>query len=796
MGSDRVQVERKSSSTLTPGFKHKQFSFLQPRYQDTVETDSVQEDKQQNSTDQSNPTPPFLGHSFGRVSVRPIQAKLTIGQPGDKYEQEADRVAAQVVQQVNSPQPQQSGGIQRDAVNPEDDKSLQTKPAISTLQRETMPEEEEEEKKLQTKSLLQRQEIPEEEEEELQMKPVGNSIQRQEMPEEEEKELQAKPIAGRLQRESLPEEEEEMVRAKRSPTTIQREALPEQEEEELQTKFMLQQQAEGSGVASAGMEASIKRAQGQGQPLGDEVRGPMEQAFGSDFSGVRVHTDAQSDQLNKSIQARAFTTGQDVFFRQGEYQPENRSGQELLVHELTHVVQQTNGQIPSAKAKAMELSEGMGGAKKRTDMPSPQRTSLEQPLGMELSGVRVHKNSPKSSQLNALAYTQGQDIHAGSGQEKHLLHEGWHAVQQMQGRVKPTMQAKGVPINDDAGLEREADVMGAKASWGVGEDRQRSRREVVGIAPTNQPTVQRSVTGEGPLPGGGVTAPTKWRVKMTGVAKMTGSGPARTKPIADTVIFDPGPAKMVTLSGILTFKQYEYGKSWRWGDPKWRRRSMDIPFDYSAHFTGTNKNGTAQVKFSSDTKRKLELKFPKLGSNLLYEIEPSASGDTGLIKAKAFHSSHTMEVSTAIKLQPTKKEPEIEIGPIYIEREVTIDNFPRSKATVSPQNFKKIEDFWLSLTPETRKAIQDDKMLNGRKVQITGYTSNTDKVTNNFELGHKRAMAVRDILMKLSGNVVGTNLAPISKHERPIFTDDPKKEKEDAKHRKVKIMLWQLPSPE
>ncbi|MBW2690258.1 MAG: DUF4157 domain-containing protein [Deltaproteobacteria bacterium] len=81
----------------------------------------------------------------------------------------------------------------------------------------------------------------------------------------------------------------------------------------------------------------------------------------------------------------------------------------------------------------------------------------------EASHVRVHHNSSKPAQLDALAYTQGQDIHVGPGQEKHLPHEGWHAVQQMLGRVKPTMQAKGVSINDDVGLEREADVMGTKA---------------------------------------------------------------------------------------------------------------------------------------------------------------------------------------------------------------------------------------------------------------------------------------------------------------------------------------------
>lgn len=85
---------------------------------------------------------------------------------------------------------------------------------------------------------------------------------------------------------------------------------------------------------------SIQQARSGGQPLSGEIRTPMEQAFRTDFSRVRVHTDAQADQLNRSIHARAFTTGQDIFFQRGAYSPQTRSGQELLAHELTHVVQQ------------------------------------------------------------------------------------------------------------------------------------------------------------------------------------------------------------------------------------------------------------------------------------------------------------------------------------------------------------------------------------------------------------------------------------------------------------------------
>jgi hypothetical protein len=78
--------------------------------------------------------------------------------------------------------------------------------------------------------------------------------------------------------------------------------------------------------------------------------------------------------------------------------------------------------------------------------------------------VRVHYNSSQPAQLNALAYAQGSEIHVAPGQEQHLPHEAWHVVQQAQGRVRPTLQLKdGVPVNDDVGLEREADVMGAKA---------------------------------------------------------------------------------------------------------------------------------------------------------------------------------------------------------------------------------------------------------------------------------------------------------------------------------------------
>jgi hypothetical protein len=181
-----------------------------------------------------------------------IQAKLSIGEPNDKYEQEADATASKVVQQINSTS---------------QDKSVQKQESM-------------------------------EEEEELQMKPISS---------------------------------------------IQREGSMEEEDEELQMKSLVQRRENlGGGEASTDLESSIQSARGGGQSLDPSLQTKMGQAMGADFSGVKVHTDSQSDQLNKSIQAKAFTTGQDVFFRQGAYEPSSRGGQELIAHELTHVVQQSS----------------------------------------------------------------------------------------------------------------------------------------------------------------------------------------------------------------------------------------------------------------------------------------------------------------------------------------------------------------------------------------------------------------------------------------------------------------------
>lgn len=100
----------------------------------------------------------------------------------------------------------------------------------------------------------------------------------------------------------------------------------------------------------------------------------------------------------------------------------------------------------------------------KTGLPDQLKAGIESLSGLSMDDVKVHYNSSEPSRLQAFAYTQGTDIHVGPGQERHLPHEAWHVVQQKQGRVRPTMRVReGVAINDDAGLEHEAGLMGERA---------------------------------------------------------------------------------------------------------------------------------------------------------------------------------------------------------------------------------------------------------------------------------------------------------------------------------------------
>jgi hypothetical protein len=94
------------------------------------------------------------------------------------------------------------------------------------------------------------------------------------------------------------------------------------------------------GRAHPDVESAIAQTRGGGQKLDSRSQEKIGGALGDSLEDVRVHTDPHANALANSVSARAFTTGSDVYFAKGEYSPGSSDGQELLAHELTHVVQQ------------------------------------------------------------------------------------------------------------------------------------------------------------------------------------------------------------------------------------------------------------------------------------------------------------------------------------------------------------------------------------------------------------------------------------------------------------------------
>jgi len=192
------------------------------------------------------------------------------------------------------------------------------------------------------------------------------------------------------------------------------------EEEELQ---MVQRQIglEGGDVEPQ-VERSIQQKRDGGHAIPDGLRTSMEGAFRADFSGVRVHHDTEADALNDSMQARAFTTGQDIFFRQGEYNPDSSAGKEILAHELTHVVQQKDAWNLQPRIVERDLI-------RRATKPKSKLFSKERSLTKKIEkavrkkdGREVFKHSATLFEHNSTYYLELLEYkvekHKGSDQKK------------------------------------------------------------------------------------------------------------------------------------------------------------------------------------------------------------------------------------------------------------------------------------------------------------------------------------------------------------------------------------------
>lgn len=254
--------------------------------------------------------------TFGnRATRRMVQAKISVGAAHDSYEQEADSVADQVMGMPSAPADRPP--VQRSVTDEEpeqafaDDDASEPRPVAPSVSRMVQRETDEE---------------------------IDEGIDEgQQQKKEEEQAVQTKRLAGSITPYVQREEDDE-----------QQKKQDDEDEGVVQTKPlaasitpMLQRSGGDEGFdAGSEFESGLAAASGGGAPLPDSVRSFMEPRFGTDFSGVRIHTGGNSEHLNRQVSAQAFTHGRDIFMGEGTYAPDSASGRHLLAHELTHVVQQ------------------------------------------------------------------------------------------------------------------------------------------------------------------------------------------------------------------------------------------------------------------------------------------------------------------------------------------------------------------------------------------------------------------------------------------------------------------------
>jgi hypothetical protein len=249
------------------------------------------------------------------------------------------------------------------------------------------------------------------------------------------------------------------------------------------------------------LETSIQQAKGSGQPLADSVRQPMEKAFGAEFSSVKVHTDTRSDQMNQSIQAKAFTTGQDIFFRGGEYNPESKSGQELIAHELTHVVQQTGSKAkkvqkypftshitPLLQQQTMvQLRRGSRDPKYKGNLSSDSGRTLL------LSDQELYAHQDLITQANATLANVGKNgsfirLEATGGKITHEKHTLKKVTPKWVNKGSKAGQHAGLNAPNAGGADSEGQVGGEMALW---SDCGRSSEAVTGSQGGDRQAVYR-----------------------------------------------------------------------------------------------------------------------------------------------------------------------------------------------------------------------------------------------------------------------------------------------------------------
>ncbi len=356
---------------------------------------------------------PFTGQQRQAI----LQPRLEIGESNDKYEQEADAVADQVMMMPNeTPEvqlmPKKTSTLRLKQEEGEDE-LMQMKP---NLQLKNAVEEESTKGKLQTSSLIQRNAVEEETTEgKLQTKAIP-SIQAKNVVEEEsdEKKLQAK----------CDDCEEKVQRH-------------------------VEKGDNGNTYASGEVSQRINASKGGGASLPENTQQELGHKMGADFSGVKIHTDSTAVQLSKDVGAKAFTHGNHVYFNQGQYNPNSSAGKHLLAHELTHTIQQGAAKNTiQRKPKVPDLSTTV-----ETDVEKAL-TAGDKPKAMQLILNALVAKDPKKFDVNLLSKKQLYwQYGSTSNTEVGPIFQGWLAGELAKGsadlktdKVKVRAYMKGLTV--------------------------------------------------------------------------------------------------------------------------------------------------------------------------------------------------------------------------------------------------------------------------------------------------------------------------------------------------------------
>ena len=298
--------------------------------------------RKQNQPSEKSRSPFFnLAHDESKQHSSFFQAQLKTGEKGDKYEKEADNAAGKVANKVpSSPEPvvqkQDISTVQMSSLKDNEEKTAQKmgkEEEQKPVQKATSEEEkkpvqkaanEEEKKPVQTMS--DEKDNPVQKAEKEEDKPVKKTTS------EEEK----KPVQKAAN-------EEDKKPVQKAEAEENKEVQPKQDEKEKnEHPPIMRKEKEGARAdKSSDISDRIKKTKGKGQPMSEKTAKQMEQAFGANFSSINIHTDEQAAALNKDLHSLAFTNGSDIYFAEGQYNPDSSSGKTLLAHELTHVIQQT-----------------------------------------------------------------------------------------------------------------------------------------------------------------------------------------------------------------------------------------------------------------------------------------------------------------------------------------------------------------------------------------------------------------------------------------------------------------------